>query len=49
MIRLFLQFQSKGEGGIVVKLEGAGQIDQQTGQLTSTFDETPELPFANPS
>ena len=34
MIRLFLQFVSEGEGGIVVKLEGTGAINQQTGQLT---------------
>ena len=46
MIRLFLQFVSEGEGGIVVKLEGTGQINQQTGQLTFTFDETPQLPFS---
>ncbi len=46
MVRLFLQFESEGEGGIVVKLEGTGQINQQTGQLTVTFDETPQLPFS---
>ncbi len=46
MIRLFLQFVSEGEGGIVVKLEGTGQINQQTGQLTFTFNETPQLPFS---
>jgi len=46
MIRLFMQFVSEGEGGIVVKLEGTGQINQQTGQLTFTFNETPQLPFS---
>jgi hypothetical protein len=46
MIRLFLQFFSEGEDGIVVKLEGTGQINQQTGQITTTFDETPQLPFS---
>ena len=47
MIRLFLQFVSEGEGGIVVKLEGTGAINQQTGQLTFTFDDTPQLPFSD--
>jgi hypothetical protein len=46
MIRLLLQFVSEGEGGIVVKLEGTGQINQQTGQLTFTFNDTPQLPFS---
>ncbi len=46
MVRLFAQFFSEGEDGIVVKLEGRGQINQQTGQITTTFDETPELPFS---
>jgi hypothetical protein len=46
MVRLFLQFLGEGESGIVVKLEGTGQINQQTGQLTFTFDETPQLPFS---
>ena len=47
MVRLFLQFLGEGESGIVVKLEGTGSINQQTGQLTSTFDETPQLPFSD--
>jgi hypothetical protein len=46
MIHLYAQFFSEGEGGIVVKLEGVGQINQQTGQITTTFDETPQLPFS---
>ena len=46
MIRVFAQFFSEGEGGIVVKLEGTGQINQQTGQITATFNETPQLPFS---
>jgi len=46
MIRVFVQFSSEGEGGIVVKLEGTGQINQQTGQITATFNETPQLPFS---
>jgi hypothetical protein len=45
MIRLFLQVLSQGEGAIVVKLEGHGQIDQQTGQITTAFEDNPQLPF----
>ncbi len=45
MVRLFMQLVSEGEGGIVVKLEGHGQIDQQTGQITTTFDNSPQVPF----
>jgi hypothetical protein len=47
MVRLFLQAVSEGESGIVVKLEGHGQINQQTGQLTVTFDNNPQLPFSD--
>jgi hypothetical protein len=46
MVRLFLQFSSEGEGGIVVKLEGHGDINQQTGQITTVFENTPQLPFS---
>jgi hypothetical protein len=46
MIRLFVQVVSEGEDGIIVKLEGTGQVNQQTGQLTTTFNETPQLPFS---
>ncbi len=45
MVRLFVQAYSEGLGGIVVKLEGHASIDQQTGQVTATFDENPQLPF----
>ena len=45
MIRLFLQVVSEGEGGIVVKLAGRGKIDQKTGQITTTFENNPQLPF----
>ncbi len=45
MIRLFVQVVGEGESGIVVKLEGTGQINQQTGQVTTTFNENPQLPF----
>ncbi len=46
MIRLFQQFVGEGEDGVVVKLEGTGSINQQTGQLTFTFNEAPQLPFS---
>jgi hypothetical protein len=46
MVRLFVQAVSEGEGGIVVKLEGHGKVDQQTGQITTTFDNNPQLPFS---
>ena len=36
--------QAQGSG-VTVKLEGATSIDQSTGQLTTTFDEAPQLPF----
>jgi hypothetical protein len=46
MVRLFLQFSSEGEDGIIVKLEGRGEINQQTGQITTVFENTPQLPFS---
>ena len=46
MIRLFVQVVGEGEDGIVVKLEGTGQINQQTGQITTTFEHNPQLPFS---
>lgn len=45
MVRLFVQLQSQGESGIVVKLEGHALIDQSTGRITTVFKETPQLPF----
>jgi hypothetical protein len=44
---LFLQLVGEGESGIVVKLAGRGQINQQTGQMTVTFDNNPQLPFSD--
>jgi hypothetical protein len=48
MVRLFLQVMSEpeSESPIVVKLEGRGTIDQHTGQITTTFDNNPQLPFS---
>jgi hypothetical protein len=47
MVRLFLQVVGEGESGIVVKLEGQGSINQQTGQITVTFYNDPQLPFSD--
>jgi hypothetical protein len=47
MVRLFLQLVGEGEDGIVVKQELVGQINQQTGQLTVTDPEVPEVPFSD--
>lgn len=45
MVKLYVQAVSEGEGGIVIKLEGKGMIDQKTGRITTVFDENPQLPF----
>ena len=45
MIRLLLQVVEEGESPLVVKLEGRGEINQQTGQITTTFTNNPQLPF----
>jgi hypothetical protein len=47
MIRLFIQVVGEGEDAVVVKLEGTSQIDQQTGQITTTFSKLPQLPFSS--
>lgn len=47
MVRLFVQVVGEGETGIVVKLEGHVSLNQQTGQLTATFDDNPQLPFSD--
>ncbi|HEY1687251.1 MAG TPA: hypothetical protein VGF95_00125 [Solirubrobacteraceae bacterium] len=46
MVRLYIQAVSSGLGGIVIKLEGYGRIDQETGQITTVFEENPQLPFS---
>lgn len=45
MVRLFVQLVGEGESGIVVKLAGHGEINQTTGQITTVFEETPQIPF----
>jgi hypothetical protein len=53
MVRLFIQIESQPEAAIegpnpvLVKLEGRGIINQQTGQLTTTFTGLPQLPFSD--
>jgi hypothetical protein len=47
MVRLYAQVVGEGESGIVVKLEGRASINQQTGQVTATFDNNPPLPFSD--
>jgi hypothetical protein len=42
MVRLFLQAQASG---VIIKLLGTTSVDQSTGQLTTTFEENPQLPF----
>lgn len=43
LLRLYLEAQGSG---IVVKLIGATSISQADGELTTTFDEDPQLPFS---
>ncbi len=45
MVRLYVQLEGEGEAGIVVKLEGQGHVDQKTGQITTVFDNNPQVPF----
>ena len=33
--------------GVIVKLPGHVDLDPSTGQITTTFDDTPQLPFSN--
>jgi hypothetical protein len=44
MLRLFIQV-SDPQTGIVIKLPGTVAADPQTGQLTATFKDNPQLPF----
>jgi hypothetical protein len=47
MVKLLLQAKGKGEGGVLVKTTGWLSVNQQTGQLTATFENTPQLPFSH--
>jgi hypothetical protein len=46
LVALYIVAQDK-EAGVLVKLAGKGELNEQTGQLTTTFANTPQLPFAN--
>jgi hypothetical protein len=47
MVRLFVQIEGEGEDAVIVKLEGHGEINQQTGQITTSFTGLPQLPFSD--
>lgn len=44
LIALYLVAEDR-EAGVLVKLAGEGKLDQGTGQITTTFQNTPQLPF----
>jgi len=44
MFRLLMVLRN-AERGLVVKIAGEATADKQTGQLTTTFDKSPRLPF----
>lgn len=44
LIALYVDAEAP-EAGVHVKLAGKVEIDKQTGQVVSSFDETPQLPF----
>jgi hypothetical protein len=46
MVHLYVQLVGEGEDGVVVKLEGKGYVNQQTGQITTVFENNPQLPFS---
>jgi hypothetical protein len=45
MVKLLLQARGEGSNGVIVKVAGSLSVNQQNGQLTATFDNTPQLPF----
>ncbi|HEV7943142.1 MAG TPA: hypothetical protein VGP17_10115 [Solirubrobacteraceae bacterium] len=47
LVRLFIQVAGEGEEGVIVKLEGRGEINQTTGQITTVFEDAPQLPFGH--
>ncbi len=44
LIALYLVAEDR-EAGILVKLAGKGELDQSTGRVSTTFSNTPQLPF----
>lgn len=47
LVHLFMQVAGEGEDAVVVKLEGHGKINQSTGQITTVFEDNPQLPFSH--
>ncbi len=49
LVHLFVQVEGnpEDEQPIIVKLEGHGSINQQTGQLTATFTSLPQVPLSD--
>lgn len=43
--KLFRLFAQAEGSGVSVKVEGSASLNQSTGQLTATFDNSPQLPF----
>ncbi|HEY1687497.1 MAG TPA: hypothetical protein VGF95_01395, partial [Solirubrobacteraceae bacterium] len=46
MVKLYVQAISEGSGGIVIKLEGKTLVNAKTGQITTVFEDNPQLPFS---
>jgi hypothetical protein len=46
LIALYLVLEDH-ERGLLVKLAGRGALDPVTGQISTTFDESPQLPFSH--
>lgn len=52
MVKLLIEAEPENERGnsaappVLVKLEGRTEIDQSNGQLTTKFDDNPQLPFS---
>ncbi|HET7443045.1 MAG TPA: hypothetical protein VFJ57_00145 [Solirubrobacterales bacterium] len=45
MYRLFMALENE-ERGLLVKLAGKAKVDPNTGQITTVFDQSPQLPFS---
>lgn len=46
LVRLFLEVENEGEQPVIVKLQGRGRLDARTGQITTAFQNLPQLPFS---
>ncbi len=44
LVALYLVAEDK-QAGVLVKLAGKGELNESTGQITTSFPETPQLPF----